>query len=189
MPCLNGEHLRAADLFRPDSIAERKSLHFSALLDTSAKEQLLITASPSMAGCTGRELRALARKTRGTALRNLPTVDPISVPKPGWTQNFQRNERQQLQKLQLASGTCGTKIISLSIPNLIHLQSSFPTFPSVFSQASFPEWELLPHKVCWNCASFCISLCNLTFLQTSTKQPAVARQILSGPIYRLHYNK
>lgn len=63
MPCFNGEHLRAADQTRPDSIAKRKSLPFSTHLDTSAREQLLITtASPSMAGSTGRELRALSGK-------------------------------------------------------------------------------------------------------------------------------
>lgn len=61
MPCLNGEHLRAADLFRPGFIAKRKSLHFSSHLNTSAREQLLITApSASTTGCTGRELRALS---------------------------------------------------------------------------------------------------------------------------------
>lgn len=60
MSCLNGEYLRTADLFRPDFIAKRRSLHFNTHLNTSARDQLLITPSPSMAGCTGMELRALS---------------------------------------------------------------------------------------------------------------------------------
>lgn len=63
MPCLNGERLRAADLFRPDCIAKRKYLHFSTHLSISAREHFLITTpSPSIAGCTGKELRALSGK-------------------------------------------------------------------------------------------------------------------------------
>lgn len=66
---------------------------------------------------------------------------------------------------------------ALSVPNMISLHSFFSTLPAVFSQACFPEWEVLPQKVCWNCASFCISLLKLTFSWTSTKDQAVARQI------------
>lgn len=100
MSCLNGQRLRAADLFRPDFIAKRKVfLHFNTHSNTSAREQLLIIkSSPSMAVCTGRELRALSGRENKRDNSQEPVnnkLDPISVvPKQCWPRNCKRNGRQ-----------------------------------------------------------------------------------------------
>lgn len=161
MPCLNGEHLRAADLFRPDFIAKRKSLHFSSHLNTSAREQLHHNSFTQHGWMHRKGAEGLVWQGKQGQFSEIcqQLTQPLFQNQAGHrTSKEIKGNSYRNYNWHVVPAVPGTKITSLSIPNLIHLQSSFSTFPSVFSQASFPEWEVLPHKVCWNCVSFCISL-------------------------------
>lgn len=132
----------------------------------------LQVSSGSLARCTGRVLRSLfiGENTRGMD-SSQKSVNSKLDPCVCCFKNRLATEFQKEWKTVVTEITTGMLYLwyksycSLSIPNVISLRSFFfSTFPAVFFQVSFPEWEMLPQKVCWNRECFCISLKTHIFL-------------------------